>query len=576
MADSFINVHFHVQEESEEELAAFGPPRAVRGRGITAPRTQFNNDEAAARYYLAKVLDRDSRKAVRGLTAPQHPEIVPDMRLQAVQDQPLTKTRLIHFEQTQSSIPIFGSHILVELSRKRDLIAVNAQIASIGHVSPVPSLSQKQALASIANLASITPEQLELQLIRPADLTFFHNEDDDSWHLAYRFQDVPVAPVDFVKEANEHVSQGHGPGRSPRQDHPVLDYLVDAHDGKVLFYYSKVPMVAAMVAPLIAKCRGVDELGVAQVFYGEKLTDGFALSDPLRRLKTYDLRGGDLESASFPPNPIRNPTAEFADPAAVSAHVNAARVYDFYKSVLMRDGIDDKGMDLISVVNCTYAQDEAPPNWRNAVWWKNRMWYGQVHDGNGTIRSFSRYLDIIAHELTHGVTQFTAGLIYKNQSGALNESFSDIFGVIIKNWYKVGHESDVAGWDWEIGPGLGKNGLPLRDLSNPKRTGDPDHMTNYSKTTHDNGGVHTNSNIHNKAAYNVLTAVDQAGRGVFSPQDVAVLYYLCLSRLNSLATFSQTLQALVDAANTYFAGEPGGPDAKVQHIRDAYQKVGIS
>ena len=86
--------------------------------------------------------------------------------------------------------------------------------------------------------------------------------------------------------------------------------------------------------------------------------------------------------------------------------------------------------------------------------------------------------EVIAHELTHGVTEKSSQLVYRDQSGALNESFSDIFGIIIKNWWEAPIRDDVDTWDWELGPGLGQDG-PLRDLSDPTRTGKPDHMDAY-------------------------------------------------------------------------------------------------
>jgi bacillolysin/neutral peptidase B len=563
MSEPFHQLRFHVQDQKGKD-EGIALPRAVRGPGLRAPKAEFDNDEAAARYYLGKVMGRDVRPAVRGITADPRPEIVPDMRLQKVQEQSHTGTRLVCFEQTRSSIPIFGSRATVELDKKRDLVAVLARIAKVDQVSHVPSISQKQALARIAQLVGIKPGQLESKATQPASLTFFYSSSDKTWHLAMLFEEVPFAPADFSKDQGR--KPGHGLGRSPRNDFPVFDYLVDAHDGKVLFYYSKTPTVS--------KCSGIDELGAIHTFYGEKIQNGFELHDTLRRLKTYDLGLGDLTS-SFPKDPISNPDAKFKSTSGVSAHVNAARVYDFYKDVLKRDGVDDKGMELTSVVNCTYSADEAPPEWRNAIWWKNRMWYGQTKKGNGGLQSFSRHLDIIAHELTHGVTQFTAGLVYEGQSGALDESFSDIFGAIISNWYTVGKDSPAAAWTWEIGPRLGKKGLPLRDLSNPTRTGDPDHMDHYKKTTKDSGGVHTNSNIHNKAAYNVLVAKEADGKPVFPPREVAILYYLCISRLGSTATFADALQSLVEVTKTFYAGDDSGPDPKVNAILNAYKKVGI-
>ena len=99
-------------------------------------------------------------------------------------------------------------------------------------------------------------------------------------------------------------------------------------------------------------------------------------------------------------------------------------------------------------------------------------------------------------------------------------------------------------------------------------------MDDYVVTPMDSGGVHINSSIHNKAAFNVLTARDSAGNHVFTPREVAVLYYVCLVRLNSLAGFSDTLEELVDVATVYY-GDDEERKKKVKHIRDAYRRVGI-
>lgn len=246
------------------------------------------------------------------------------------------------------------------------------------------------------------------------------------------------------------------------------------------------------------------------------------------------------------------------------------------RTVLMRDGVDDKGMEIISYINCTSPSDQAPPEWDNAMWWNNRMWYGQTRDGNGALRSFARHLDIIAHELAHGITEFTADLAYMKQSGALNESFSDIFGVMIKNWDWTHHDGgNTAGWNWEIGAGMGGHGLPLRDMSDPSRTGDPAHMRAYSNQRSDNFGVHTNSNIHNKAAYNVMTATRADGTPMFTPRQSAVIYYLTLSRLDKLASFSQTLATLLNVSGVYFLASPDRQQ-KLDAIRKAYHDVGIA
>ncbi len=574
MLSGFRKVRFHVVDKDVEELRAAGT-RPLAHRGVGRPReldegsVQFNNDEAAARYFISKVFQQDERPGVRGLTAPDRAELVPDMRLTGVQEVPLTNTRLVRFDQTLSSIPVFGSRVVVELDQNRELVGLVGELAEIEEVSPIAALSPADALKRIAELAEVDVRSLEA--VQPPELNFFHDEKHETWHLAYFFKEVDAAPESFLESALDCESHGHGMGRSPRQIHPRLNYLVDAHDGTVLLYYSATPLL-----DIPSKCHGVGEGGSIYEFWGRQAAEGFEMSDPLRAVKTYDQRLADV-MAPLPTGPVQNVTNDWAggNRAAVSAHVNATRVYDFYKSVLMRDGIDDKGMDLASVVNCTYSDDEPPPEWHNAVWYQNRMWYGQVKEHDGTLRSYSRFLDIIAHELTHGVTQYTSDLVYRYQSGALNESFSDIFGVIINNWYVVGPDSDVEQWNWEIGPDLGPNGLPLRDMSDPTRTDDPDHMDDYLVTSADSGGVHTNSNIHNKAAYNVLTVRDEQGQHVFTSREVAVLYYLCLSRLNSWAKFSDALEELVNVVTTYFAGDPDR-EQKIGYIRDAYARVGIA
>lgn len=572
MAKAFESVRLHVADRDAQELETVATRTRLRGmaRGEEEEvRKTFHNDEAAARFFLSQVLERDARPAMRGLTAPERSELVPDLEYVSSQNLPLTRTRLVRFGQTKSSIPVFGSQAVVELGEDREMVSLSAELADVRGVSPIASLSAAEALAGVARAAGVDVE--ELAEVEPPSLTFYHDEEKDAWHLAYLFKKVPAAPPELAESLAGRRSHGHGTTSSPRQRHPRVNYLIDAHDGEMLFYYSANPLI-----DVPSKLRGVDENGDPRQFWGRLVEDEFELNDPLRALKTFDLELGDIDRAPMPAAPVRHGGADFdrSNTAAVSAHVNAMVVYDFYKSVLMRDGVDDKGMDLVSVVNVTSAQDQPPPEWGNAVWWDNKMWYGQTRAGDG-LRSFSRFLDVIAHELTHGVTENTSNLVYRNQSGALNESFSDIFGVIIANWHHQGADSDVGTWDWEIGKGLGRGGLPLRDFRDPRRTQDPDHMDDYVRTTWDSGGVHTNSNIHNKAAYNVLTATDAEGRRVFPAREVAVLYYLCLSRLQSLATFAQTRQALIDAASTFYAGDPEERTRKVQAIRDAYDAVGI-
>lgn len=113
-------------------------------------------------------------------------------------------------------------------------------------------------------------------------------------------------------------------------------------------------------------------------------------------------------------------------------------------------------------------------------------------------------------------------------------------------------------------------------MRDPTRTGDPDHMNNYLHTTSDNGGVHTNSNIHNKAAYNLFTGKDSQGNPEFTPTEGGILYYLTLTRLSRLATFSDCLRNLISVANTYFSGNSAVQAQKRAAIEAAYRKVGMA
>jgi Zn-dependent metalloprotease len=562
-----LGIHFNLADRSDADAAELGArPTRVRGVGRAgAGARRFENEEAAARFYLSQALGRDERPAVRGLTAPDRPEVVPDLRLRDSRSTALTGTTVVRFDQTAGAIPIFGTRAVVELDANLELLGMDAELQVVEGVSPLAALSPAQARDRIADFAEKPRDAIPAD--RAPELTYYHDDAAGRWHLAYYFRDVPAAPPGTAERL-----RSHGPGPAPGRRELRQDYLVDAHSGAVLRHWSSSPTLDVPV-----QCEGQDEDQRPQRFFGNEMKpDRVQLRDPLRRIQTFDFGMHDIENDPVPTAPIEATSTRFDHRAAVSAHVNATRVHDFYGSELKRSSIDDKGMEVLSYVNCTLPSERAFVEWPNAVWWKQRMWYGQTKDAGGELRSFSRFLDIIAHELAHGVTEFTADLVYQDESGALNESYSDVFGVIIANWdeSKPRHGGDVAGWSWEIGKGLGKNGLPMRDLRDPRRTGDPDHMRDYLHTRDDDGGVHTNSNIHNKAAYHVLTARDAGGAAVFTPYEVALLYYLCLHRLSRTATFVQTLTTLLNVAGIYLTGDPKRAE-KLDVLRAAYAAVGI-
>ena len=182
--------------------------------------------------------------------------------------------------------------------------------------------------------------------------------------------------------------------------------------------------------------------------------------------------------------------------AGVDAHYYAGVVDDFYADTFGRNSIDDNGMRIVSVVHFGQA-------YCNAFWNGAYMTYG---DGNGTTcKSLSGGLDVDGHELTHGVTEYTSGLIYENASGALNESFSDIMANTIEFYAENNGLDPAVDPDWLIGEDvINTPGDPtpgFRNMADPKQDGDPSHLSQAYTGEADNGGVHTNSGVPNHAYY---------------------------------------------------------------------------
>ena len=565
MPTSLMGLPAAAEAMSEEVAAAMPKP--------------LNNDEAAARYYASELLGASGDEEMMEVVAPSVGEAVPSLDLLRTEESPLTGTRSLHFAQRAQSVPIFGTNAVVEISgESRSLISFDAELTNAPDVSPIASISASDGLSRIAEYCDVAPGGLEGA--SAPTLTYFAEEDGGDWHLTYHFENLAAIPPavreDELSSSDERSTEykdGHGLGPSPRQDFRRFDFFVDAHSGEVIYYFSSQPTL-----DVPTPCRGQDELGKSRDFWGLSTGTLFEMSDPVRRIQTYDHNFGDITNSGLPPAPISNSATDFgvAHTAGVSAHWNATVVFDFFNNVLKRNGIDGKGMSLLSMVNCTYSQHSAPPDWRNAVWWQGRMWYGQVKDNQGGFDSYARYLDVVAHELTHGVTESTSALVYRDLSGALNESFSDIFGVMIANWFP-NEPNPIGSWNWRLGDGLGTGGGPLRDLSDPTVTGDPDHWSKrkFVGTSHDNGGVHVNSNIHNKAAYNLCTSTDGGGNLVLQPQETALLYYLALTRLGRRADFKDCLRVLKIVARTYFAGDATRQDTVLAAIDSAYGQVGI-
>lgn len=257
------------------------------------------------------------------------------------------------------------------------------------------------------------------------------------------------------------------------------------------------------------------------------------------------------------------------DDAAVDEAYDAlGATYAFFWEVLGRDSIDNQGFPLVGTVH--YGQ-----GYENAFWNGAQMVFG---DGDGEIfHRFTRSLDVVAHELAHGVTESEAGLVYYNQSGALNESMSDVFGVLTVQ-YLQRQTADQA--DWLIGADLLTDkvqGVALRSMANPGSAYDdpllgkdpqPGHMRDFIETRDDNGGVHLNSGIPNRVFYLAATAI-----GGYAWEKAGRIWYdtLCDRRLANDADFLAFARLALDHASSRF----GAASSERRAVEQAWAEVGI-
>jgi Zn-dependent metalloprotease len=284
-----------------------------------------------------------------------------------------------------------------------------------------------------------------------------------------------------------------------------------------------------------------------------------------KRRAIYDAKNG----TNLPGTAMRNEGGPASADAAVNqAYDGLGATYDLYWDVYQRNSIDDRGMELVASIHYDQGFD-------NAFFDGSQMVFG---DGDQTIFvGFTKAIDVIGHELTHGVTQHTSNLDYQGQSGALNESFSDVFGSLVKQYH---NGQDAASADWLIGAGIlapGVNGTALRSMKAPGTAYDdsklggkdpqPAAMSGYIDTPDDNGGVHLNSGIPNHAFFLAASAI-----GGNAWEDAGHIWYNTLLRLPHDAQFQ-------DCANltTSVAGELYGAGSDQQKaVANAWAEVEVS
>jgi bacillolysin len=260
--------------------------------------------------------------------------------------------------------------------------------------------------------------------------------------------------------------------------------------------------------------------------------------------------------------------------ASAVADVNAAYdyagdTYDFFAG-LGRDSLDDHGLPLKSTVRYCDADPTVPCPYPNAFWDGEQMVYGA---------GFAAADDVVGHELSHGVTDFSAHLFYYYQSGAINESLSDVFGEFIDLTNGSGNDSPAVRWKLgEDVPGFGA----IRDMADPTLFGDPDRMTSpdYTADTgeRDSGGVHTNSGVNNKAAFLMTDGGSFNGRtvtGLGIAKASRIYYRVQTTMLTSASDYADLASSLPQACND-LVGTGGITAADCTEVGDAVAAVDMS
>ncbi|AJE52624.1 bacillolysin [Paenibacillus jamilae] len=323
-------------------------------------------------------------------------------------------------------------------------------------------------------------------------------------------------------------------------------YIIDANDGSIVFQYD-------IINEATGTGKGV--LGDSKSFTTTASGSSYQLKDTTRGNGIVTYTASNRQS--IPGTILTDADNVWNDPAGVDAHAYAAKTYDYYKAKFGRNSIDGRGLQLRSTVH--YGS-----RYNNAFWNGSQMTYG---DGDGsTFIAFSGDPDVVGHELTHGVTEYTSNLEYYGESGALNEAFSDVIG------------NDIQRKNWLVGDDIytpNIAGDALRSMSDPTLYDQPDHYSDLYRGSSDNGGVHTNSGIINKAYYLLAQGGNFHGvtvNGIGRDAAVQIYYSAFTNYLTSSSDFSNARAAVIQAAKDLY----GADSAEATAAAKSFDAVGVN
>ncbi|BDG46103.1 MULTISPECIES: M4 family metallopeptidase [Parageobacillus] len=454
----------------------------------------------------------------------------------------------MRFQQEYEGIPVYGAVVTAHV-KDGTLTALSGtlmpELDKKGSLKKEKKLNAKQArdIAEKDLVEHVTKQVPKYEQGKDTELVVYVYGDDA--HLAY------VVNLNFL---------------TPEPGNWI--YIVDAENGSILNKFNQIDAAKLENTKTVA---GTSSVGVGRGVLGDQKYINttyssdygyYYLQDNTRGngIFTYDGKYRTTLPGSLWADADNQFFASY-DAAAVDAHYYAGITYDYYKNVHNRLSYDGNNAAVRSTVH--YSR-----GYNNAFWNGSQMVYG---DGDGqTFLPFSGGIDVVGHELTHAVTEYTAGLIYQNEPGAINESLSDIFGTLIEFYANKNP-------DWEIGEDIytpGISGDSLRSMSDPAKYGDPDHYSKRYTGTQDNGGVHINSGIINKAAYLLSQGGTHYGVSVtgIGRDKMGKIFYRALTQyLTPTSNFSQLRAACVQSAADLY----GSTSQEAASVKQAFNAVGV-
>jgi thermolysin len=370
-------------------------------------------------------------------------------------------------------------------------------------------------------------------------------------------------------------------------------YFVSAQTGATLFDYNDRKTQTA-----VGRALGV--LGDTKKISVRPSSGQFQARDDLRPpdIETYDMKGDPFRTDNFVIGRINlsandlgsDSDNDWTDGAIGDAHIYAGYTYDYYFKRFGRRGLNNADVRMQNLVHPVHRSDfqlyidDFEDYFINAFYnGDGVMVYGEglppnVTLGGQTWDFLAGSLDVVAHELTHGVTDYSSGLIYRNESGALNESFSDIIGTSVEFFFQPAGNGALKA-DYLLGEDVVRPG-GLRSMSDPGSFGDPDHYSKRFLGSADNGGVHINSGISNQAYYlaieggtNRTSGLSVQGVGGANREQIEKVFYRAFTQLMPAnSTFSVARAATIQAARDLY----GNNSAAERAVTQAWTAVGVN